>query len=92
MHKEKLISKEFLTTSMEAKIVTITTKGQISLPIKIQEACKLKKGDQLLIIEENGTIILKKIKRSEFTNLLFQSEKTLKKLWDNKEDEIWNTV
>ena len=90
--KEKLINKEFLTNSMETKIVKITAKGQISLPVKIQEACKLKKGDRLLLVEEKGTIILKKIENTEYINLILQSERTLKKIWDNKEDEIWDTV
>ncbi|MBI5798191.1 AbrB/MazE/SpoVT family DNA-binding domain-containing protein [Candidatus Woesearchaeota archaeon] len=90
--KEKLISKEFLTTSMETSIVKITAKGQIIIPLKMQRICKLKKGDQLLVVEENGAIVLKKIKNTEFATLLLQSEKVAKELWDNKEDEIWDTV
>ena len=92
MNKERLISKEFLTLNMEAKIVKITAKGQISIPTKVQQACKMKKGDTLLLIEEEGIIMLKKIKKSEFTNIITQSEKVFKKLWDNKEDEIWDKV
>lgn len=90
--KEKLISKEFLTNTMETSIVKVTAKGQITIPMKMQKICKLKKGDQLLLVEEHGTIILKKIKNTEFTALLLQSEKVAKELWDNKEDEIWDTV
>jgi len=90
--KESLISKEILTSDMEAKIVKITAKGQISLPVQVQKSCKLNKGDKLLLIEEDGTIILKKIKKSEFTNLILQSERVAKKLWDNKEDEIWDKL
>lgn len=92
MHTKSLISKEILTNPMEAKIVKLTAKGQISLPTKIQQKCHLKKGDILLLVEEKGTIILKKIKNTEYTNLILQSEKSLKKIWDNKEDEIWDTV
>ena len=92
MNKERLISKEFLTLNMEAKIVKITAKGQISIPTKVQQACKMKKGDTLLLIEEEGIIMLKKIKKSEFTNIITQSEKVFKKLWDNKEDKIWDKV
>ncbi len=92
MEKEMFISKKFLTLGMEAKIVKVTSKGQISIPMKIQESCKLKKGDTLLLIEEEGTIILKKIKKSEFSNLILQSERVAKKLWGNKEDEIWDKL
>ena len=36
--------------------------------------------------------IIKKIKKSDFRDLLKHSEKVANKLWNNKEDEIWDTV
>ncbi len=90
--KEKNISKEVLTQCMEAKIVKITDKGQISIPKTMQNSCHINKGDQVLMVQEGRMIVLKKVKDSEFKPLLKLSEKVAKKLWENKEDEFWDTV
>lgn len=34
----------------------------------------------------------KKIKKEDFSYLLKHSEKVARKLWDNKDDEIWNNI
>lgn len=34
----------------------------------------------------------KKIKKEDFSDLLKHSEKVTEKLWDNKEDEIWEKI
>ncbi len=77
---------------MEASIIKITDKGQISLPVKIRELLSLKQGDELFITLNNNAIVLKKLKRDDFRDLLKNSEKVARKLWDNKEDEAWNDV
>ena len=77
---------------MEAKIIRVTDKGQISLPISIREPLKIKQGDELIIARSDNTIIIKKLKKEDFADLLKNSEKVAKKLWDNKEDEVWNNV
>lgn len=40
------------------KTVTISTKGQISIPKKVREALHIKKGDQLVFRVEDSKIIL----------------------------------
>lgn len=35
---------------------------------------------------------MKKIKKSDFSDLLKHSEKVAKKLWDNPEDGVWNNL
>ena len=77
---------------METKIIKVTDKGQISLPIGIRDSMKIEYGDELLITRTNDTIIMKKVKKEDFSDLLKHSEKTAKKLWDNKENEVWNNV
>ena len=77
---------------MEVKIVKVTDKGQISLPVRIRESLDIIKGDELLITKSDNAIIIKKIRKDDFRDLLKHSEKVAKKLWDNKEDEIWNDV
>lgn len=77
---------------MEVKIIKVTDKGQISLPVKIREALNIDEGDNLLITRDKDSIMLKKVKKEDFSDLLKHSEKVAKKLWDNKEDEVWNDV
>ena len=77
---------------MEAKIIKVTDKGQISLPVRIRNSMDIEQGDELLVIQDNDSIIIKKIKENDFSDLLKHSEKVAKKLWDNKEDEVWNNV
>ena len=40
------------------KAVTISTKGQISIPKKVRDALHIKKGDQLIFRVEDSKIIL----------------------------------
>ncbi|MEK6826805.1 MAG: AbrB/MazE/SpoVT family DNA-binding domain-containing protein [Nanoarchaeota archaeon] len=77
---------------METKIIKVTDKGQISLPVVIRDSLKIKQGDELFITKNDDTIILKKVKREDFSYLLKHSERVAKKLWDNKEDEVWDNV
>jgi len=77
---------------METKIIKVTDKGQISLPISLRDSLNINKGDELLITRKNDVVIIKKMKNSDFSDLLKHSESVAKKLWDNKEDEIWNNV
>jgi len=77
---------------MDAKIVKVTDKGQISLPVSMRESSDIRKGDELILIKKGRTILIKKIKESDFRDLLKQSEKVAKKLWSNKEDDIWDNV
>lgn len=75
---------------METKIIKVTDKGQISLPISLRDSLNINKGDELLITRKNDVVIIKKMKNSDFGDLLKHSESVARKLWDNKEDEIWN--
>ena len=75
---------------METSIVKVTGKGQISIPVDIRKSAGISDGDELLIIRENGTILIKKVEKDDFKDLLKPSERVARKLWDNKEDEIWD--
>ena len=81
---------------LELKTVKVSQKGQIAIPTSIQRELKIKKGDELLLVKKGKRIILEKPGdlaknlNDEFQDLLILSGKTMKKLWDNKEDEIWN--
>mgnify|MGYP001617369057 CR=1 FL=1 len=77
---------------METKIIKVTDKGQISIPIEIRKSAGIEAGDELVAIKSGETICLKKIKKSDFSDLLKHSENVAEKLWSNKEDEIWDSV
>lgn len=77
---------------MELKIVKVTDKGQISLPVKVRESMNIDNGDELIVMTNDNSIVLKKLKKSDFRDLLKHSEKTANKLWNNGEDEVWNDV
>ncbi|MBN1645471.1 AbrB/MazE/SpoVT family DNA-binding domain-containing protein [Candidatus Woesearchaeota archaeon] len=75
---------------MEAKIVKVTDKGQISIPTKFRKNTGIKKGDQLLMIQDGKRIVVQLVMDDDFNDLLKHSEEVMKKVWDNKEDEIWD--
>lgn len=80
---------------MKVKTVKMSEKGQIAIPLEIREAIGLKKGDELLLLQEGEKVFIEKATsalKDEFEPLLKASEKTLKKLWDNEFDEVWNNV
>jgi len=77
---------------METKIIKVTDKGQISIPIEIRKSIGICVGDELIAVRSGETLCLKKIRKDDFKDLLKHSEKVANKLWNNKEDEIWDSV
>jgi len=77
---------------MTTKIIKITDKGQISIPVLFRNEMNIGKGDEILLTKTDDSIIIKKLKKENFSDLLKNSEKVAEKLWNNKEDEIWNEI
>lgn len=83
---------------MDVKTVKVSEKGQIAIPLDMREAMGLEKGDELVLMQEGGKILLEKTTtaavalKGEFAPLLKAAEKTAKELWDNKYDEAWDDV
>ncbi len=77
---------------MNTKIVKVSDKGQISIPTSMRKNAGINKGDELLVIRSGRAIVIEKIKKSDFSDLLKNSEKVAKKFWDNPEDEVWDNV
>jgi AbrB family looped-hinge helix DNA binding protein len=81
----------------DVKTVTISQKGQITIPRTIQRKMGIKKGDRFVLVARGDNIMLKRsptiIKSIEddFSDILTISEHSLGKLWLNKEDDIWDT-
>ncbi len=75
---------------MEVEIVKVTDKGQISIPVSFRKSANIHKGDKLVMVRNDSTILLEKVKQSNFGYLLKHSEKVAERLWGNEQDEIWN--
>lgn len=76
---------------MDEKIIKVTDKGQISIPAVIREALAIYTGDKLILSRKEDTVILKKFKEEDFSDLLKLNEESLSRIWNNDEDEIWNS-
>lgn len=82
---------------MIVKTIKVSEKGQIAIPQSIREEVGIDKGDVLIIVQDNGRILLEKAKKistkmiDDFKDLLKFSEISLKSVWDNKQDDIWNS-
>jgi AbrB family looped-hinge helix DNA binding protein len=86
-----------MAQQIKFKTIRISEKGQVAIPVDIQRELGIGKGDELLLIMKGEKIILEKPKkfvralRSEFDDVQQISESSLKKLWLNKSDEVWNS-
>ena len=75
------------------KIIKVSDKGQISIPKSIRELVKIKEGDELILFEVNGKILIEKSDKfkENFKDINRLVEKSLESVWNNKEDDIWNS-
>lgn len=46
---------------MKFEITKIGERGQLVIPLAFRESLNLKKGEKFMVIEENGTIMLKRL-------------------------------
>lgn len=87
---------------MRLLTVTVSDKGQISIPKSVREDLGIKRGEELVMIEEEGKIVLEQAKKvarklamlnkGESLATMLASEKSLAKDWGSEEDERWNSV
>ena len=78
------------------KTVRVSEKGQIAIPQSIREVMGIHQGDDLVLFQVDGKLLLEKTQKAEqkmkddFKDILKFSEKSLREVWDNKKDEIWS--
>jgi len=78
------------------KTIRVSDKGQIAIPQPMRETLGIERGDELVIIQIDNKILLEKTQKIEqkikddFKDILKFSEKSLKEVWNNKSDDIWN--
>ena len=79
-------------------VVRVSSKGQIVIPKEVRKRHRLDRDVDLVLVESGDAIVLRKKKdieeilKDEFAPLLRASEGSLKELWDNPEDDVWNDV
>ncbi len=82
------------------EIISVSSRGQIVIPEEVRDHMKIKKGTKLILLEKDGTIILKREEeivkhleedeRKETIGWMLLAEQSLKKVWDNpKDEEVW---
>ena len=77
------------------KTIKVSDKGQISIPQIFRERLGIERGDDLILFEIGGKLLIAKPKKildnlkDEFKDILSFSEQSLKEVWGNPEDEIW---
>jgi len=83
---------------LKFKTVKVSDKGQISIPSDIRKEMKIKKGEELLLVKKGEKLLIEKSPTAskkfvdEFNFMVRHAEAVAKKLWNNKEDEIWNKL
>jgi len=80
----------------QIKTLRVSDKGQISIPNSIRQKLGIQRGDNLILFEIEGKLLIEKQQRisekmkDDFKDVLHFSEQSLKEVWDNPEDEIWS--
>ena len=67
---------------MEFEITRLGERGQIVIPLIFRENLRLKKGEKFMVVEQGGTIMLKRLEpptRGEFQQLLRKTRAHAKK-------------
>lgn len=80
---------------IKIKAVKVSGKGQISIPSDIRKEMKIKKGEELLLVKKGDRLLVEKSSKrfaGEFDFMLKHAEAVAQKLWNNKEDEIWDKI
>ena len=78
------------------KTVKISDKGQIAIPQIMRERMNLLRGEELLVIQIEGKIILQRTNDAEkrmkddFADIRLISEKSLEDVCNNSEDDVWS--
>lgn len=77
-------------------IVTVSGKGQISIPQEIRKQLAVEKGSKLVVVLKDKKLLIRKASdisqsiEDSFDDVVQHSELSLKKIWDGEEDEVWN--
>jgi AbrB family looped-hinge helix DNA binding protein len=78
------------------KTIKVSDKGQIAIPNQMRETLGINRGDELVIFQVGKQILIEKLSdveykmKDEFKDVMKLNERSLKKVWINKSDDVWN--
>lgn len=67
----------------EIDVVTVSSRGQVSIPADVRRELDLEEGAKLLVVSKGDNILLKKVDESFVEKSL---EDVLKPMWEDAED------
>ena len=78
------------------KTARVSSKGQVAIPKDIRKVAGIEQGEELVFLYHNGKILLERAEDLiDWDNDIEGWQKlgltSLTEVWDNEEDEIWNT-
>ena len=74
---------------MDAQIITVTTKGQISIPVSIRKSLRIENGDKLVAYTYCDSLLLKVLKlpsADEFKKIMDDAQKWAKSVGYKESD------
>ncbi len=77
--------------------IRVSDKGQICLPSSVRQRLEIERGDDLVLFEIGGKILLEKPNKviekmkDDFRDVFHFSEKSLGEVWNNDEDDVWSS-
>ena len=83
-------------SEIDIRTIRVSDKGQISIPKEVRKSLMIKKGDSLIMLVKKDRILLEKsgnislLLDNRFKDVKAFSEKSLKKIWLNRQDERWS--
>ena len=87
-----------LRDELKFKTIKVSQKGQIAIPSDMRKELGIRRGEELLIVKKGDKLLIEKSTKAskrfarEFDYMLKHAEKVAKKLWGNKEDEVWDKL
>ncbi|MEM2125669.1 MAG: AbrB/MazE/SpoVT family DNA-binding domain-containing protein [Candidatus Methanosuratincola sp.] len=71
---------------VEASTTTVSSKGQVVIPAKVRRAARLRKGEKVLVMAIDDTVILKKIVDRSFEDAMKPVWEKVRKLGLSEQD------
>ncbi|MBI4177459.1 MAG: AbrB/MazE/SpoVT family DNA-binding domain-containing protein [Candidatus Aenigmarchaeota archaeon] len=87
-----------LKDELKIKTIKVSQKGQIAIPADIRKELGIKSGEELVVFRKGDKLLIEKSSKAsrkfdgDFDYMLRHAEKAAKKIWDNKEDAVWDEL
>jgi|WetSurMetagenome_2_1015567.scaffolds.fasta_scaffold1382586_2 antitoxin PrlF len=70
------------------ELATVTSKGQITIPVKIRNKLSLKTGDQVFFMEEKGKIVFQNASQIALTTIQNEMNEKAEKAGFKTEEDV----